>query len=166
MSLISNLVQALTTKAAAVVAASALVVGGGVAATAATGSPNPVNWGQAVVQQVQACKAEPASEAPAASRSRDNVGQCVSSFAKQHASEARENHPTPEASESPEAIGTPKAEKSPEPKETPEAKESPEAAESPRAKQSPEADGPGASDKTGVRTGKPSPKPGNGGGHN
>ena len=86
MNLISNLLQVLTTKAAAVVAASALVVGGGVAATAATGSPNPINWGQAVVQQVQTCKAEQASDARTATDPHDNVGQCVSAFAKQHAS--------------------------------------------------------------------------------
>jgi len=114
LSPLSPILAFLTTKAAVAAAAATIVVGGAAVGTVATGSPNPVNWGQAVVAAVQGCKAtEAANDATAsgartsgsqASAARQNVGQCVSAFAKQNgateralhskASDARENHPT------------------------------------------------------------------------
>jgi hypothetical protein len=114
LSPLSSFLALVTTKAAVAAAAATIVVGGAAVGTVATGSPNPTVWGQAVVTAVQGCKAaEAANDATAsgartsgsqASAARQNVGQCVSAFAKQHgidqralhskASDARENHPT------------------------------------------------------------------------
>lgn len=106
MSVFSSIAAAVTTKAAIAATAATLVVGGAAAGTVATGSPNPANWGSAVVAAVQGCKTTVAASSDSsktASTARDNVGQCVSTFAKQHgaaeraehskASEARTNHP-------------------------------------------------------------------------
>jgi hypothetical protein len=126
LSPISSILAFVTTKTAIAAAAATIVVGGAAAGTVATGSPSPSNWGQAVVAAVQGCKAaEAAHDATAsgartkgsqASAARQNVGQCVSAFAKQHgaaqralhASDARENdadkskdHATGKPSESP-----------------------------------------------------------------
>ena len=110
----SSILAFVTTKTAVAAAAATIVVGGAAVGTVATGSPNPTAWGQAVVAAVQGCKtAEAANDATAsgartsgsqASAARQNVGQCVSAFAKKHgaderaqhskASDARENHPT------------------------------------------------------------------------
>jgi len=49
----------------------------GATEAAITGSVNPNDWGQQVVQQVQSCKA-------ALSDGEHGIGQCVSAFAKQH----------------------------------------------------------------------------------
>ena len=106
VSVFSSIAAAVTTKAAVAATAATLVVGGAAAGTVATGSPNPANWGSAVVAAVQGCKTSVgtgADSAKTASSARDNVGQCVSTFAKQHgaaeraehskASKARTNHP-------------------------------------------------------------------------
>ena len=60
-------------------AVGALAAAGATAATEAaiTGSLNPNDWGQQVVQQVQKCKA-------ALQPGQHGIGQCVSAFAKQH----------------------------------------------------------------------------------
>ena len=82
--------------AVAAAAASVLVGGAAVTATAATGSPNPTVWGQAVVQAVQGCKntigTGPTAANHTASGARDNIGQCVSAFAKQHGEQQRALH--------------------------------------------------------------------------
>jgi hypothetical protein len=66
----------------------------GATEAAITGSLNPSDWGQQVVQQVDKCKA-------ALQAGEHGIGQCVSAFAKQHgpavsadhrASGARTNH--------------------------------------------------------------------------
>ncbi|HEY8760993.1 MAG TPA: hypothetical protein VIP52_08810 [Candidatus Dormibacteraeota bacterium] len=121
LSPLSSILAFATTKAAIAAAAATIVVGGAAAGTVATGSPNPVNWGQAVVQAVQGCKtAEAANDAAGsssdttgshASAARQNIGQCVSAFAKLHgaaqralhskASDARANHPTGKPSDTP-----------------------------------------------------------------
>jgi hypothetical protein len=117
LSPISSILAFVTTKAAVAAAAATIVVGGAAAGTVATGSPNPTVWGQAVVAAVQGCKtAEAANDATAAgaettgsqaSAARQNVGQCVSAFAKQHgatqralhASDAHENDTTGKGSD-------------------------------------------------------------------
>ena len=114
MSVFSSIAAAVTTKAAVAATAATLVVGGAAAGTIATGSPNPVTWGSAVVQAVQGCKTTfgtGSDSAKTASTARDNVGQCVSTFAKQKgvderaahskASDARTNHPTGKPSDLP-----------------------------------------------------------------
>jgi len=89
----------LSSKLVVAAAASTLVVGGAVTATAATGSANPGDWGAAVVQAVQGCKTTvgtgPDAANHTASGARDNVGQCVSAFAKTHGQEQRALHASP-----------------------------------------------------------------------
>lgn len=101
MTLSARLIATLTSRAAALAAAAALSVGGGAyaLAAAATGDPNPLNWGQQVKQVVQQCKEEVRSESPVgeASEAREvsaarNVGQCVSAFARQHGQQERSQH--------------------------------------------------------------------------
>jgi PT repeat len=95
LSIFSHVSSAVSAKAAGGLAAAALVVGGGAAATVATGSANPVIWGQAVVATVNTCKSDLTS-------GKHGIGTCVSTFAKQkgqqeraaHASSARDNQPT------------------------------------------------------------------------
>ena len=114
---LSHLFVGLSTKTAAGLALASVVVGGGVAAAAVNGSPNPLNWGHQVTQQVALCKAEfgpsatpgatttptptptptatassTATVSPAASPTPKNVGQCVSAFAKQHGKQERALH--------------------------------------------------------------------------
>jgi hypothetical protein len=69
----SGLFAAITTKTAAVIATAGLAAGGGgaVAATVATGSSNPVVWGQQVQAAVTQCKTE-------LSPGERGVGHCVS----------------------------------------------------------------------------------------
>jgi len=89
----------LMSKGAVGLVAAALAVGGGgaVIAAAATGSANPMNWGQQVREAVEACKA------PFADHSRSdafadahtggrNVGQCVSAFAQGHGDQQQATH--------------------------------------------------------------------------
>ena len=112
LSVFSTITAAVTTKAAIAATAATLVVGGAAAGTVATGSLNPANWGSAVVQAVQGCKTTigtGSDSAKTASTARENVGQCVSAFARQHgaaeraehASDARTNHPTVKPSDLP-----------------------------------------------------------------
>jgi hypothetical protein len=70
----------LTTKVAAASMVVLAATGTGVAVkTAATGTPNPLVWGQQVKDQVQKCKdALPAGQ--------HGIGKCVSEFASQHSS--------------------------------------------------------------------------------
>lgn len=92
MAIKSGIVTAVTSKAAAGAAALAVAAGGGAAvATAATGSANPTNWGQAVVQAVQGCKQQVRSDG-AAGKGSENVGRCVSAFARQHGEQQRSAH--------------------------------------------------------------------------
>lgn len=101
VSVFSSITAAVTTKAAIAATAATLVVGGAAAGTIATGSPYPANWGSAVVAAVQGCKttegtgsdsAKNGSTGNNASAARDNVGQCVSAFAKQHGAAERAEH--------------------------------------------------------------------------
>ena len=98
MAIRSGIVAALGTKAAAGGAIAALATGTAVAAVHATGSANPINWGQQVVQQVEGCKAVRPS--PGASGSR-GIGECVSDFAQKHgeAQHSEKSEPTPTAGE-------------------------------------------------------------------
>jgi hypothetical protein len=106
MSVLAKAVAMVSTKGAVGLAVALLAVGAAGVATEAsvTGSANPANWGQAVVDQVTKCK-------DALKPGQHGIGQCVSTFAKTHgqqvssqhashartrASEARENHPSGE----------------------------------------------------------------------
>jgi hypothetical protein len=60
------------------VAAAATTFAAAATEVAITGSVNPLNWGQQVTQQVDACKAS------AARLGVHGIGQCVASFARQH----------------------------------------------------------------------------------
>jgi len=168
LSPLSSILAFATTKAAVAAAAATIVVGGAAAGTVATGSPNPVNWGQAVVQAVQGCKpAEAANDATAggpatsgsqASAARQNIGQCVSAVAKKHgaaeralhskASDARQNHPTGKPSDTP---GKPTDHPKGKPSDVPNGKPS----DQPEGQSSDHPGGP----PSGVPTGKPSSKP-------
>jgi hypothetical protein len=89
---VSFLVKALV-KAATVVSAkgaigltvAALAIGGAGAAAAITGSANPTNWGQQVVQQIQKCK-------DVLAPSSHGIGKCVSSFANNHGKQVSSEH--------------------------------------------------------------------------
>lgn len=94
---------ALTTKTAMAVAAGALAVGAaGASERAITGSANPSDWGKQVVQQVNDCKA---ALAPGS----HGIGQCVSSFAKQHGKSTGDDHrATPSPAHGAQAPSPPK----------------------------------------------------------
>jgi len=68
-------------------AVAAMAAAGATAATEAgiTGSLNPSDWGQQVVQQVNKCKA-------ALQPGQHGIGQCVSAFAKQHGPTVSADH--------------------------------------------------------------------------
>jgi len=87
MSFLAKAVSVVSTKGAIGLATALLAVGAaGVAVEAsATGSTNPSNWGQQVVQQVDKCKA---ALAPGS----HGIGQCVSAFAKQHGPQVSADH--------------------------------------------------------------------------
>jgi len=101
MSFLAHAASVVSAKGAVGLAVAALAVAAaGVGAEAAiTGSADPSNWGQQVVQQVDKCK-------DALAPGSHGIGECVSTFAKQHgkqesskhssghASDARTNHPT------------------------------------------------------------------------
>ncbi len=104
MSFLAHAASVVSAKGAIGLAVAALAVAAaGVGAEAAiTGSANPSNWGQQVVQQVDKCK-------DALAPGSHGIGECVSTFAKQHgkqesskhasgarehASDARTNRPT------------------------------------------------------------------------
>lgn len=69
-------------------AVAAMAATAAVAATevALTGSINPTNWGQQVKEQVADCKAS------AARLGVHGIGQCVSSFARQHGDAVSDSH--------------------------------------------------------------------------
>ena len=87
MSVLAKAVSVVSAKGAVGLAAAALAIGGaGVAAEASiTGSTNPSNWGQQVVQQVDKCKA---ALAPGS----HGIGECVSTFASQHGKDVSSDH--------------------------------------------------------------------------
>lgn len=87
MSFLAKAVSVVSTKGAIGLATAIVAVGAaGVAVEAsATGSTNPGNWGQQVVQQVDKCKA---ALAPGS----HGIGQCVSAFAKQHGPQVSADH--------------------------------------------------------------------------
>jgi len=104
MSFLAHAASVVSAKGAIGLAVAALAVAAaGVGAEAAiTGSANPSNWGQQVVQQVDKCK-------NALAPGSHGIGECVSTFANQHgkqesskhasgarehASDARTNRPT------------------------------------------------------------------------
>ena len=116
MSVLAKVVAAVSTKGAAGLAVAFLAVGaaGVVTEASVTGSANPKDWGQAVVDQVNKCK-------DALAPGQHGIGQCVSAFAKthgkevsathasgarEHASDARQNHtPGPPAGKPSDAPG-------------------------------------------------------------
>ena len=69
------------------VAAAAATFAAAATEVAITGSINPLNWGQQVTQQVDACKAS------AARLGVHGIGQCVSSFARQHGDATSDKNP-------------------------------------------------------------------------
>jgi hypothetical protein len=87
---LAKVAAVLTTKAAIAVTFGVLAAAAAGEAVV-TGSINPVDWGQQVVQQVQKCKDALAPES-------HGIGDCVSSFASQHGknvSDEHRAHPTP-----------------------------------------------------------------------
>lgn len=68
------------------VSAAAITIAGAATEVAVTGSPNPMDWGQQVTQQVQACKAS------AARLGTHGIGECVSDFANQHGKAVSASH--------------------------------------------------------------------------
>ena len=88
--MLAKVAAVLTTKAALAAAFGVLAVGAASEAVI-SGSVNPADWGQQVVQQVQKCKDALAPES-------HGIGQCVSSFASQHGKTVSSEHranPTP-----------------------------------------------------------------------
>ena len=87
MSVLAHAVALVSTKAAIGITVAVLAVGAaGVATEAAvTGSANPSNWGQAVVQQVDKCKL-------ALAPGTHGIGECVSTFANQHGKAVSADH--------------------------------------------------------------------------
>ena len=87
---LAKVAAVLTTKAAIAVTFGVLAAAAAGEAVV-TGSINPVDWGQQVVQQVQKCK-------DALGPGSHGIGDCVSSFASQHGkkvSDEHRAHPTP-----------------------------------------------------------------------
>lgn len=94
MSVLAKAVSVVSTKGAVGIGVALLALGAaGVAVEASvTGSTDPKNWGQAVVAQVDKCKA-------ALAPGQHGIGECVSTFANthgkavsaSHASDAREH---------------------------------------------------------------------------
>jgi hypothetical protein len=86
MSVLAKAASLVSTKAAAGLAVAVLaVVGASAVEAAVTGSSNPTVWGQQVVQQVDKCKV---ALAPGS----HGIGQCVSTFAKQHGKQESAGH--------------------------------------------------------------------------
>jgi len=94
MSFLPQFAAGLSAKAVVGLTVATVLVGGGTATAIATGSANPVNWGQAVVQAVTTCKADygPSATPSSSTTAKKNVGQCVSAFAKQHGLQERALH--------------------------------------------------------------------------
>ena len=72
------------------VALLAVAAAGAAAEAAATGSANPTNWGQAVVDQVNKCK-------DALKPGQHGIGQCVSAFANTHGKQVSSEHAASQA---------------------------------------------------------------------
>ena len=87
MSFLAKAASLVSAKGAVGLTVAVLAVGAaGVTSEAAiTGSANPSDWGQQVVQQVDKCKA---ALAPGS----HGIGQCVSTFAKQHGTQVSADH--------------------------------------------------------------------------
>jgi hypothetical protein len=75
------------------VAAAAATFAAAATEVAITGSINPLNWGQQVTQQVDACKAS------AARLGVHGIGQCVASFARQHGDTISDKNPKTDKSD-------------------------------------------------------------------
>lgn len=119
-----------TLKAAALAVAAVLVTSGVAlaAGTAVTGTPNPAVWGQQVQAKVQSCQ-------QALQPGQHGIGQCVSSFAKQHGQQQKAAHGHGAGAQGHgnghgHGHGAAGAH-TPEPGESPEPSDSPEPAESP-----------------------------------
>jgi hypothetical protein len=88
--MLAKVAAVLTTKAA-LAATVGVLVAAAAGEAVVTGSVNPADWGQQVVQQVQKCK-------DAIAPGSHGIGDCVSSFASQHGKKAGSDHranPTP-----------------------------------------------------------------------
>ncbi len=85
MSALAHAVSVVSAKGAIGLTVAALALGTAGAEAAITGSANPSNWGQQVVQQVQKCKD---SLAPGS----HGIGECVSTFASQHGKQVSSDH--------------------------------------------------------------------------
>ena len=87
MSFLAKAIAVVSSKGAIGLAVAALAMGAATVATEAsvTGSSNPTNWGQQVVQPVQKCKA-------ALTPGSHGIGECVSTFAKQHGQQVSADH--------------------------------------------------------------------------
>ena len=103
MTIRPGVLGSLMSKGAVGLVAAALAVGGGgaVIAAAATGSANPMHWGQQVREAVETCKAQFGDADHSQSDAfRDahptsgprNVGQCVSAFAQTHGDQQQATH--------------------------------------------------------------------------
>ena len=98
MSVLAQALAVVSGKGAVGLAVAALAVGAaGVAGEAAiTGSANPGDWGQQVVQQVQTCK-------DALTPGSHGIGHCVSTFANQHGKDVSSEHKASGARQTPPA---------------------------------------------------------------
>lgn len=85
MSALANAVALVSAKGAIGLTVAVLAVGAAGAEAAITGSANPGNWGQQVVQQVQKCK-------DALAPSSHGIGECVSTFANKHGKQVSSEH--------------------------------------------------------------------------
>jgi len=87
MSGLATAASLISAKGAAGLAVAVLAVGaaGATTETVVTGSANPSNWGQQVVKQVQTCK-------DALAPGSHGIGECVSTFAKQHGKQVSSEH--------------------------------------------------------------------------
>ena len=88
MPFIPSFLAGLSAKGAAGLAVAAIAVGGGTAATVATHSMDPVTWAQVFVGQVKTCQSQfpggHLATPTGSTTAKENVGQCVSGFAKKH----------------------------------------------------------------------------------
>ena len=87
MSVLATAATLVSTKGAIGLTVAALAIGaaGAGSEAAITGSANPSDWGQQVVQQVQKCKT-------ALAAGTHGIGDCVSSFASQHGKQVSADH--------------------------------------------------------------------------
>ncbi len=85
MSALAHAVSVVSAKGAIGLTVAALALGTAGAEAAITGSANPSNWGQQVVQQVQKCK-------DALAPGSHGIGECVSTFASQHGQQVSSDH--------------------------------------------------------------------------